>query len=147
MDFSFATSESLGSKAMYIALLAILAGCGSGGSGMLPVSGQVFYDGQPLTTGTVSLHPIGTTGHVPTGVIDDHGRYTLSTNYQPGAPPGQYKAVVHATEPIESAPGKAHPGLPKSLIPTRYNQGSTSPLDLEVRPDAPAGAYDLRLEK
>jgi hypothetical protein len=132
---------------LFLFLTISLVGCGSDDSGLLPVSGQVFYDGQPLTTGTVSLHPTEATGHVPTGVINAEGRYTLSTNYQPGAPPGQYRVVVHATEPIVPIPGKAHPGLPKSLIPARYNQSSTSPLDVEVKPDAPADAYDLRLEK
>src|SRR5262245_12668036 len=108
-----------------------IAGCGRDKLDLLPVSGQVFYDNQPLTTGTVSFHPAETTGHIPTGVIDKEGRYTLSTNYQPGAPPGRYKVVVHATEPLVSEPGKASPGLPKSLIPSRFNQGNTSPLEVE----------------
>ena len=128
-------------------VLASLAGCKGERLDLLPVTGQVFYDGQPLTTGSVSFHPAATTGHVPTGVIDKEGRYTLSTSYQPGAPPGRYKVVVHATEPIEQIPGKASPGLPKSLIPSRYNQGSTTPLEVEVKADAAADAYDLKLEK
>ena len=128
-------------------VLAGLAGCSSERLDLLSVSGQVFYDGQPLTTGTVSFHPAATTGHVPTGAINQEGRYTLSTNYQPGAPPGRYKVVVHATEPIEQIPGKASPGLPKSLIPSRYNQGGTTPLEVEVKADAAADAYDLKLEK
>lgn len=133
----------------FLCLLAAgsLAGCGGDNLDLLPVSGRVFYDGQPLTTGTVSFHPLGATGHVPTGVIDKEGRYTLSTAYQPGAPPGRYKAVIHATEPTLQAPGKASPGLPKSIIPDRYNQGATSPFEFEVKPDAPEDAYDLRLEK
>jgi hypothetical protein len=124
----------------------LLTGCGGERPDLLPVSGGVIYDNKPLTTGTVSLHPIGATGHIPTGVIDKDGRYSLSTNYQPGAPPGRYKAVVHATEPIEAAPGKASPGLPKSLIPSRYNQGETSPLEIEVKAGAAPGAYDLKLD-
>jgi hypothetical protein len=143
MDFPL---RSLRQNTLVALPLILLTGCGSHNSGLLPVSGHVYFENRPLTTGTVSLHPVNTTGHVPTGAIDAEGRYTLSTNYQPGAPPGQYKAVVHATEPIEPVPGKAHPGLPKSLIPTRYNQGNTSPLEIEIRPDPPAGAYDLRLE-
>jgi hypothetical protein len=114
---------------------------------LLPVSGRVYLGGQPLTTGTVSFHPVGATGHVPTGAVDKEGRYTLSTAYHPGAPPGRYKVVIHATEPALQAPGKASPGLPKSIIPDRYNQDTTSPFTIEVKPDAAEGAYDLRLEK
>jgi len=128
-------------------LLWFLSGCGSEDTGLLPVSGQVFYDGKPLTTGTVSFHPLNTTGHVPTGVIDKEGRYIISTNYQPGAPAGRYKVVVNATEPVEVIPGKASPGLPKSIIPGRYNQGGTSPFEIEVKADPAPDAYDLRLEK
>jgi hypothetical protein len=80
-------------------------------------------------------------------VIDKEGRYSLSTAYQPGAPPGRYKVIIHATEPVEQAPGKASPGLPKSIIPDRYNQETSSPFTLEVKPDAAEDAYDLRLEK
>lgn len=142
MDFSLHAFYRLAAAGF---ALACLTGCGGNDLGLIPVSGRVFYDNQPLTTGTVSFHLADTTGHVPTGVIDKEGRYFLSTNYQPGAPPGRYKVVIHATEPTDN-PGKASPGLPKSLIPARYNQGSTTPFAIEVQPDAPADAYDLRLE-
>jgi hypothetical protein len=143
-----ASLRSLRPSVPSLLILAVfLSGCGGEDLGLLPVSGQVYYDNQPLTTGTVSFHLANATGHVPTGVIDKSGRYTLSTNYQPGAPPGKYKVVVHATEPVEPIPGKASPGLPKSLIPSRYNDGSTTPFELEVKPDAAPNAYDLRLEK
>jgi hypothetical protein len=130
-------------------LLAILllSGCSGENLDLLPVSGRVYLGGQPLTTGAVSFHPTNITGHVPTGTIDKEGRYTLSTAYQPGAPPGRYKVIIHATEPVEQAPGKASPGLPKSIIPPRYNESASSPFEIEVKPDAPEGAYDLRLEK
>ena len=139
---------SVPSLLLLAAILFLLSGCGGETAlDLLPVTGRVYYDNQPLTTGTVSFHPIGVTGHIPTGVIDKEGRYTLSTNYQPGAPPGRYKVVVHATEPVEAALGKASPGLPKSLIPARYNQGETTPLEVEVKPNAARDAYDLRLAK
>jgi hypothetical protein len=135
-------------RLLFAAVIAAgFSGCGSEDTGLLPVSGQVIYDGKPLTTGTVSFHPVGTTGHVPTGSIDKDGRYTLSTNYQPGAPPGKYKVVINATEPVKVVPGKANPGLPKSIIPRRYNQASASPFEVEVKVDAAQDAYDLRLDK
>jgi hypothetical protein len=130
-----------------LATFLALAGCSGERLDLLPVSGQVTYDGQPLTTGTVSYHIVGGTGHVPTGSIDKDGRYSLSTNYQPGAPPGKYKVIVHATEPVEAIPGKASPGMPKSIIPERYNQPTGTPFEIEVKPDPAAGAYNLRLEK
>ncbi|HEX5102548.1 MAG TPA: hypothetical protein VFV87_01975 [Pirellulaceae bacterium] len=130
-----------------LAAVVFLAGCGGERLDLVPVSGQITFDGKPLKTGAVSFHPVETTGHVPTGIINSDGRYTLSTSYQPGAPPGRYKVVVHATEPVEVNPGKASPGLPKSIIPTRYNDASTTPLDREVAAGNATDVYDLRLEK
>jgi hypothetical protein len=146
-QFANASLRSLRSSVPCLLLCLSLPGCGGDNLDLLPVSGRVFYDGRPLTTGSVSFHPVGATGHVPTGVIDKEGRYSLSTAYQPGAPPGRYKVIIHATEPVEQAPGKASPGLPKSIIPDRYNQETSSPFTLEVKPDAAEDAYDLRLEK
>ena len=77
-----------------IALTAILlAGCGqSGGPALLPVEGKVNFNGNPLTKGSVILHPDkgkgNTTPHEPRGQIDADGHYQVMTHPNPGAPPG-----------------------------------------------------------
>ena len=134
--------------AVPVGLLLVQAGCGSSSPALQEVRGTVRFGEAPLTTGVVSLRADqgNTTQHVPTGTIDGSGHYRIYTNSQPGAPPGRYRVVVFATEPTVDT-GKASPGMPKSLIPARYNHASTSPLVFEVTASPAAGSYDLRLEK
>lgn len=128
--------------------LLVSAGCGPSGPVLHEVRGSVRLGDAPLTTGVVSLRADqgNTTLHQPTGTIDNRGQYRIYTSGQPGAPPGAYRVVVFATEPTVDT-GKVSPGMPKSLIPTRYNNVSTSPLEFEVTAAPAAGAYDLQLEK
>ncbi|MDX1944742.1 MAG: hypothetical protein SFU86_04985 [Pirellulaceae bacterium] len=127
----------------------LLAGCSREPS-YVPVSGTITEAQRPLGGGTVSLRPDVEKGnklfHHPTGMIDPQGRYTLFTNEREGAPAGWYKVVVFSNERTEEK-GKSHPGMPKSLISTRYNQVQTTPLAVEVKPDAPPGSYDFDLQK
>ena len=53
--------------------------------------------------------------------------------------------MVFATEPLFDN-GKVSPSLPKSIIPVRYNNVSTSPFSFEVKAKPAAGEYDLKLE-
>jgi hypothetical protein len=129
--------------------LASLAGCWSPSSDLVPVSGEVTLSGKPLTTGTVSLRPDSARGntsqHQPTGRIDPQGRYTIYTTEQSGAPPGWYKVVVFASSQTDNQ-GKAHPGMPQSIIDVRYNDPTKTPLAIEVKAGQPAAAYALKLE-
>jgi hypothetical protein len=131
------------------ALLAI-CGCGEAPSDLIPVGGIVTLDGQPLTTGTVSLRADraqgNTTPHQPTGRIDPQGRFEVFTTEKPGAPPGWYKVVVFASSQADER-GQVHPGMPQSLIDTRYNDPDRTPLAFEVRTNAAPAAYDLPLTR
>jgi len=132
-----------------LTFVASLLGCSAPPSELLhPVSGHVTHAGKPLATGTVSFRPDGAKGnkspHHPTGSIGAEGKYTLFTAGKPGAPPGWYQVVVYAHEPALDS-GGAHPGLPKSLIPTRYST-TESPLFREVLENGAPGAYALSLE-
>lgn len=124
-----------------------LCGCGQSGPLLHEVQGTVKFGSQPLTTGTVSLRAErdNTTRHQPTGLIDKDGHYRIYTTGLPGAPPGSYRVVVFATEPLIDT-GRVSPSLPKSIIPVRYNNVSTSPLSLEAKANPAAGEYDLQLE-
>jgi hypothetical protein len=128
--------------------IALFAGCGQPPREMLhPVQGRITFDGQPLPRGAVTLHPTSTetTWHQPTAMIEPAGRYVVYTNGRVGAPPGTYRAVVFASEATISPDGAARPGLPKSLIPNRYNQPDQTPLRLEVVAQPAANSYDLEL--
>ena len=131
-----------------VCLLLIQIGCGPAGPVLHEVRGSVKFAGAPLTTGVVSLRGDkgNSTLHQPTGTIDASGRYRIYTTGKPGAPPGWYRVVVFATEPTVDT-GKVSPGMPKSIIPIRYNNANTSPLEIEVTAAPAAGVYDLQLEK
>jgi len=117
------------------------------GETLLPVTGRITFDGQPLTGGSLSLRPDGgnTNWQQPTGMIDANGRFVVYTNSQAGAPPGTYRIVAFVTETTKTETGAARPGLPRSLIPPRYNDPQQTPLRLTVVAQPTADAYNLEL--
>lgn len=123
--------------------LILLAGCG-GGTKLSNVTGKVTYDGQPLTTGTVTFHPKSGEGSVGVGDIDSNGQYTLQTGTDPGVPPGEYIVTVVAATIPEVAFGEPE-APPQSLIPTKYAATETSPLTRTVSEGN--NTIDLVLEK
>lgn len=87
---------------LLVAGLAALSGCGGGG--YVSVSGLVTLDGEPLPEATVSFVPDGG-GEIATGVTDEDGRFSLTSNRDTGAKPGVYKVTIVATDE------KAEPSL------------------------------------
>lgn len=79
-----------------VAWLTTLSGCGGGSSGptvpMVPVTGTVRLDSEPLVGAVVMFHPIGTTkGNGGFAITDDEGKFSLTDhNMRPGCPPGEY---------------------------------------------------------
>ncbi len=53
---------------------------------------------------------------------------------RPSRAPGQYRVIVFASEPTADRGGAAHRGLPRSLVPKRYNDPKSTPLRLTVAP-------------
>jgi hypothetical protein len=123
------------------------AGCGSK-SGTPAVTGKVTVAGKPLTTGSVSFRPDkakgNTSPHEPGGDIDAQGNYKLYTAGKEGAPPGWYKVVVVATEPLDP---KNPYAPPRSFLHSRYNSAETSGLAVQVVDNPAPGAYDLKLTR
>jgi hypothetical protein len=129
-------------------LLTGFAGCKpSGADAFLPVEGLIKFGNKPLTSGTVILYPDSskgnTTKHEPRGKIEGDGRFTIITHPNRGAPAGWYKVAVIATQP--SNPKDPY-SLPRSVIPEKFGKPDESGLTLEVRLEAPPGAYDLELK-
>ncbi len=126
-------------------LLLLPAGCGDGPR-LVPVSGKVTVNGEPLTTGTLVLKPDRDRGNTspfePAATINADGTYRVYTNYQAGAPVGVYKVGVQAAVPIN--PGAEYPTY-RSLIDKRYNNAATSGLTLSVVENPAPDAYDLKL--
>jgi hypothetical protein len=104
---------------------------------MVAVHGKVTLAGKPLMGGNVFFYPEGEVkGFVPQGLIDSQGNYSLATSGEAGAPVGKYRATV---EPASE--DKAQ----DMLVDVQYTSWVNSPLLVEVRENAPAGTYDLKL--
>lgn len=143
-------------------MLAVVSGCGDSGPLLIPVTGTLSLDGQPLGFKAVTLLPIeGTPGHGASGYTDGAGSLTLLA-IVPGAirdfkgcPPGRYQVVI--TEPLlplteesfrtasqSEVNGENEPAvavfMPKSqpkrtekgVIPSIYTSATSSPLVAEV---------------
>jgi hypothetical protein len=112
-----------------------IAGCGGDGYselGLVPVSGTVTLDGQPLAGAKVSFE--GDDKRVAIGTTDAAGRYTLMYDSQtPGATPGP-KVVRITTADAEAEGGGAAEGAApvKETIPARYNTQSELTADVSA---------------
>lgn len=122
-------------------LAAALAGGCSTGPALGKVSGSVTLDGKPLTRGTITFE---TAGQRPATGRIENGQIVETTTYKTGdgVPVGAHKVSISATEDAASAvaddPGKGKaPGgnymMGKSLIPSRYNDPSTSDLTADIK--------------
>lgn len=101
-----------------------LAGCGDGGPKIVPVSGYVTIDGQPLTYGHVQVLPSG--WRPASGHIGGDGRFTLTTHVQgDGCAIGTHPAVVLAGESINPETMKWH-------APQKYSDVETSGLTVTI---------------
>jgi len=138
------------------ALLAV--GCRGGDSSLgtiFPVSGKITLDNRPLTAQStvVLFKPDAAKGNTsslePAGTVNPRGSYTLLTKGRKGAPPGWYRVAVTATELGSDKPtGPRHRRpVPRSLVPSKYGQASTTDLMIEVVENPRPGAYDLRLSR
>jgi hypothetical protein len=125
----------------------LLSGCQSEevGPPLIPVRGIVKLDDKPLDSGGISFRD-ETNLIQPTGVIQPDGTYELFDGKRAGAPAGRYRVIVFVTEPT-SGPQTGHGGLPKLIIDRKYTDPRTTPLTVEVKPDAAAGAYDFTVTK
>ena len=138
----------------FLALLLLLAasgGCSDNGApreAAVPVAGRVTYKGQPLPRYQVIFAPVD--GRRPaSGISDENGNFTLSTNAEgDGAPPGMHKvAVAWAGPPATDSTGSEVPIedpklMPKQPInvPAKFANPDESGLTQEV-PDK--GIQDL----
>lgn len=95
-----------------------------------PISGKVFYNEKPLSSGVVMFQPPN--GPPARGTIQSDGTFELKTMGQDfGARIGLNKVRVSCRE--STAGGGREVGLGKLLTPKRYNDFTTSRLTAEVK--------------
>lgn len=105
--------------------VALCAGLGcTEGPNLVPVSGQVLIDGEPLTTGHIQVIPQDE--RAATGTIDADGRFRLSTYEEDdGCVVGSHPVVVMATRQLS-------PTKTEHLIPPTYRKPETAGLTVTI---------------
>ncbi|MCX7418184.1 MAG: hypothetical protein NT013_01435 [Planctomycetia bacterium] len=103
---------------------------------LVPVTGQIQYDGKPLSNGfVVSIPTRG--GLSALSALDDEGRFDLSTNGVPGASVGTHRLTVQAY--TREMP-------PRPRIPAKFGSVDQTPLRLSVKKSA-ANHFDFQLDE
>ena len=125
--------------AVLLGMVLLVTGCG--GKYASTVSGSVTLDDQPLTSGTVSFHPVNG-GPVAYATIGADGSYSLKTGDAESLKPGMYSVTVVATEkPPADLPRDAMPPIGRLITPQKYSRPKTTDLKYEVR----AGSNEINL--
>jgi hypothetical protein len=100
-----------------IALLALLAMSGCGGSGyqVATVKGKVTCKGQPVKGGSITFSPKSdekTPGKAAEGRLDENGEFVLSTyGKKDGAVVGKHRVVIAFDDPYTKQPCSVPPDL------------------------------------
>jgi hypothetical protein len=107
----------------------LLSGCSRSSAPLSPVSGEVFFQGKPLSGGTIVFTPDperGGRGPLAWAEIKPDGRFVLESAGRKGAVPGWHRITV--------APGKDDRSR---RFPPRYLDPELSGQMFEVKPDLP----------
>jgi hypothetical protein len=130
---------------LFVGLLVLLCFAVGCGPSHIPVSGTVTVDGQPLTTGSISFHPVsGASNLIGNSQIDSGGKYKLMSEGQEGMQAGKYKVVVVASAPSDA---KDQYSLPVSLVDKKFSDAATTPITVEVASGASPDKYNLAVTK
>ncbi len=132
--------------------VAVLCGAGCGGDSytVVPVSGKVTLDGQPLADADVTFQPKATTNLNPGpgsyGKTNARGEYTLTVVGQSrgGAVVGTHSVSISAAAGPRPDPSDDRPHTVKNKVPEKYNdpvtgltcdvpRGGTSKADFELK--------------
>jgi len=132
-------------------LIAMLSGCSRGGVGSKPtakVSGEVTYDGKPVTGGMLTFSPIGDdsgkmTGRAGQAVIGDDGSYTVTTyTDNDGAVIGPHRLIFAAPAVVtRETPAGAH------AKPETSPYAGLTPKEVEIEVSSGTNTIDIELVK
>ncbi|TWU29429.1 hypothetical protein [Bythopirellula polymerisocia] len=144
---AFATLAQPTRSAVALILFAELFcwGCSGGGPQRFALSGQVTYDAQHVTDGTIGFAPSDTTTRkgIAADIVDGH--YDIPASQGPVA--GTYTVWIEARKPsgkkIPSEDGSPPTDFLIQYIPAAYNTEST--LEVEITDDR--DELDFNLEK
>jgi hypothetical protein len=113
----------------------LLTGCGDGRQALVPVSGRVLIDGQPLKYGVVRFIPEN--GRPSGGKLDDNGKFALTCyDEADGVAPGRSLVEVLGGETLSSTQVRWH-------APKKYTSYGTSGLEQKI--DEPTDSVVLNI--
>lgn len=104
------------------------AGCGSGDNDRTIVSGNVTYQGQPITAGRILFLPTAGDGAFSCGAEITGGRYEVTA--KGGVPPGTFAVKVYAYRdrsgpaPKTEVVGVNTEADQEQYLPAKYNEES-----------------------
>jgi hypothetical protein len=133
--------------ALLIVAAAPCAGCQRSPYEIVPVSGQIRLNGEPLPDARLGFEPVSdgrgiVVGPASYAKTDEQGRFTLVTaRSQRGAVAGKHQVWVRTFQGAELPGGKSQV-IRRELLPDRYH--SPTALTFDVPPDGTAQAdFDL----
>lgn len=90
----------------------VLIGCGSEvkGPDVVPLSGTVKVDGQPVAGARISFIPSDPKTNAVSGLTKEDGQYEVYYGSRSGAPAGDYKVAISYLTLPDGSPYKASPG-------------------------------------
>jgi len=134
--------------------VAVLCGCDrSADPSLVPVTGTVTADGQPLAGARVTFIPKdGTPGFGGTGKTDGSGNYMLagSRDNAAGIPPGEYRVAISKRLMPDGSDVPDNDNTPPMMSPAReslpvgYSNPATTQLTATVHPGG--GPIDFALK-
>lgn len=134
---------------LILATALVLVGCGPAPPEIVPASGRVMLDGEPLANVEIRFIPTrdGLDGNmVGSGVTDDDGKYTirLPGRNEPGTCACETKITVtegpipkeiRDSDNSQMAVTEFLENLKNRPIPKKYNRMADTPLSIVVTPD------------
>ena len=110
--------------------ICLAVGCSKSEFELVPVSGTVTLDSEPIAGGVINFQPVAsadatTGGPGSSGRINDEGRFSLTTvRGQPGAVVGTHKVKIFSFSPESPVVSDTDSGPSKERVPERYNYRS-----------------------
>ena len=146
----------VGAIAICTLLLPVLAGCGGDTADLpdvVPVTGTITIDGEPVSGVNVTFIPTGsTTGGSSYGATDATGKYELtSDDGRTGVGAGEFKVVCGKWVMADGSDFVGEPGGPspmeagaKEMLPPKYSQESATTLKATVPAGGGTVDFDLK---
>jgi hypothetical protein len=123
-------------SSLVVLIVLLAAGCERDDPLPAPVHGRVFYQGSPLSHGSIVFTPDpdrGGSGPLARGNIQADGTYTLTTDGRKGAPAGWHRVSIVAVETSSTRPRSTEFAEVRSLLPRKYAAPDLSGLEALVK--------------